>query len=171
MLYSRVRPVGAIAPFAVAGKQSTQVVYEYQGLPSYTITVPVAATHPGVFPLGTVPIVRKGDTLVLYATGAGATDRAVADGQITDGPPFPRLLAPVTVTVGGVSCPVLYAGYAPALIAGMVQINVQITADVPGGYARQYACLCLPAKPRRILQDPRALRRCSHAEDARVRIR
>jgi uncharacterized protein (TIGR03437 family) len=39
----------------------------------------------------------------------------------------------VTVRVGGVSCPVEYAGGAAGLVAGALQVNVQIAAGVPTG--------------------------------------
>jgi uncharacterized protein (TIGR03437 family) len=38
---------------------------------------------------------------------------------------------PVSATIGGVRAEVLYAGAAPGLIAGVVQINVLIPAGVP----------------------------------------
>lgn len=49
--------------------------------------------------------------------------------------PYPRPVLPVTVEVGGVSATVTYAGAAPALIAGLMQVAVQVLAGVqPGGY-------------------------------------
>ena len=41
--------VNAVAPLALAGKRSTQVRIEYQGVLSAPVTVPVARTRPGVF--------------------------------------------------------------------------------------------------------------------------
>jgi len=37
--------------------------------------------------------------------------------------------------MGGVECPVLYAGAPPGLVAGAMQVNVQLPANVPSGDA------------------------------------
>jgi uncharacterized protein (TIGR03437 family) len=39
----------------------------------------------------------------------------------------------VTVTIAGINAPVQYAGAAPGLVAGVMQINVQIPDGVPSG--------------------------------------
>jgi uncharacterized protein (TIGR03437 family) len=39
----------------------------------------------------------------------------------------------VTVTIGGVDAPVLYAGSAAGLISGVMQVNVTIPATAPTG--------------------------------------
>jgi uncharacterized protein (TIGR03437 family) len=39
----------------------------------------------------------------------------------------------VTATIGGVNCPELYAGGASGLVAGALQVNVQIAPGVPSG--------------------------------------
>jgi endo-1,4-beta-xylanase len=139
LLYTQVGQTGAMVPFGVAGKTATQVQYEYQGIQSNTVTVPVRDAVPGLFTLdssgkGAGAILdtayrvisknnpaRRGDVVLLYGTGGGT---AGPDGLLT---------AKASVTIGGVDCPVLYAGSAPGLIAGAVQVNVQVASGVPSG--------------------------------------
>jgi endo-1,4-beta-xylanase len=151
LLYSRVGQVSAIIPFAVAGKTTTQLQYEYQGIVSNTVTVPVKLTVPGLFTLdssgkGAGAILdtsyhvisrdnpaRSGDYLLLFATGGGATTPVSIDGQIALSPPIPMAIAKVTVTIGGIECPVQFSGGASGLVAGALQVNVQVARDVPAG--------------------------------------
>lgn len=65
-----------------------------------------------------------GSVISLYGTGFGLLSSSTADGRVVTGP-IPTAL-PVSATIGGVRAEVLYAGAAPGLIAGAVQINVRI---------------------------------------------
>ena len=138
-------------PFEIAGQATTQVQYEYQGILSNAVSVPVKPTTPALFTLdssGTGPgaildsayqanslanPVRKGDALLLFATGGGVTTPVSVDGQIALTAPFPLVAAKTTVSIGGVDCPVIYSGGASGLVAGAVQVNVIVSADVPSG--------------------------------------
>ncbi len=151
MIYSRVGQMSAVAPFSIAGKSASTVWYEYQNLASNPIHVNVSATHPGVFsldstgsgpgaildaanrPVSTANPAARGDTVVLFATGGGVFSPAMADGAIAPASDPPQLAAKVTATIGGIDCPVRYAGAAPGLIGGVVQINVQVDSVVPSG--------------------------------------
>lgn len=151
VLYSQVGQMSAVVPFEVAGNATTQVVYEYQGIQSNPITVNVAPTRPGIFTLdasgqGDGAIldlsydavspanpVHRGDYILLFATGAGVMMPSSADGQIALSAPFPEVAADVSVTIGGVTCPVQYAGAAYGLVAGAVQINAQVPDGVGAG--------------------------------------
>jgi endo-1,4-beta-xylanase len=133
LLYAQVGQVGAVVPFSVAGKTSTSVQYEYLGVASNTVVLPVAPALPGLFTLdssgaGAGAILdsayrvvsktnpaRHGDYLILYGTGGGVSP------------------SDVTVTIGGVDCPVSYAGAAPGLVPGALQVNVLIAPGVPSG--------------------------------------
>ncbi len=61
--------------------------------------------------------------MALYGTGGGPLT--------TDTPP--RLMLPVSATVGGLSAQVFYAGIAPGLVQGVMQINVAIPSAVTPG--------------------------------------
>jgi uncharacterized protein (TIGR03437 family) len=88
-------------------------------------TVVRAANNQIVTP--TNPI-RPGDTLVIYLTGMGLTTPAVTAGWAAPASPLAFASTVPTVTLGGASLNVQYAGLAPGEV-GVYQIN----AVVPGG--------------------------------------
>jgi endo-1,4-beta-xylanase len=150
IIYSLVRQSSVVVPFSVK-PPSTQVVYEYNGVQSAPVTVPVVAAVPGVFTLdssGTGPgailnqdnsvnsasrPAAKGSIVILYATGGGVTTPALDDGDVVSGQHL--LAAKTTVTIGGQNADVQYAGAAPGLVAGVVQVNVVVSASAPSGAA------------------------------------
>jgi uncharacterized protein (TIGR03437 family) len=74
--------------------------------------------------------------VTLYITGAGAVSPSIATGAA---PPLATALAnlpkpqqSITVTVGGIQCPIQFAGI-PWGLVGVTQINIQIPADAPLG--------------------------------------
>ena len=103
---------------------------------STATAVPVAPSAPGFFTANGALIAlkadgslitnqnpaRPGDVIILWATGEGQTNPFGRDGVLS-APPFPRPLLPVTVTVGGQSAQVAFAGAAPGF-SGLFQINV-----------------------------------------------
>jgi uncharacterized protein (TIGR03437 family) len=151
MIYARVGQIAAVVPFVLAGRSVAQVQYEYLGIPSALFPVNITPTLPGLFTLdasgqGAGAILdasyrlvsaanpaRRGDVILLYATGGGVTSPASVDGQIIASPPFPAPVAAATVRIGDVNCPVQYAGGASGLVAGTLQVNVQVAAAVPSG--------------------------------------
>jgi uncharacterized protein (TIGR03437 family) len=70
-----------------------------------------------------------GSVVIVYGTGFGLLRPAAVDGQPADGP-APTATA-VSAMIGGVPTEVLYAGAAPSLVAGVVQINVRIPRGIP----------------------------------------
>jgi len=144
MVYAGSGQIDVVAPFGLAGKKSTRVQVWYQGIPSAIIPLPVSPTSPGIFtqdgsgrgaavlnvdsslPGRPAP---AGRVVSLYATGGGVTNPPLADGQ-QDIYPVP-LAASVQVLLNGSAVPVLYAGSAPDLPAGVVQVNFQIPQDFP----------------------------------------
>jgi uncharacterized protein (TIGR03437 family) len=151
VLYASAGQVNAVVPYAVAGQSSTEVQVEYLGAVSAAITLPVAATLPGIFTLdgsgaGAGAIlnaadesvnsasnpVAPGDWVSIFATGAGATTPAGVDGLLATAP-LSTPQAPVMVTIGGLACQVNYAGAAPGLVAGVLQVNALVPAGVAPG--------------------------------------
>ena len=152
LLYSIAGQISAIVPFAVAGKQRTSVQYEYQGIQSTAVTAPVVAAKPGLFTLDASgkgqaaaldnsfnPVTRaspiaRGGVVLLFLTGAGQTSPPGTDGLITSPQAsLPVPVAKVTATIGGIDAPVLYAGGAPGLVQGGLQVNLQVPATVAPG--------------------------------------
>ena len=79
-----------------------------------------------------------GSAVVLYLTGGGLTSPGGIDGTVTPSSPLQPLKNwtlgsnVVTATVGGIPATVVFAGAAPTLITGVVQINLQLPAGVTG---------------------------------------
>jgi len=54
------------------------------------------------------------------------------DGMLAT-PPYPQVKPNVVVTMGGVPCVTNYAGAAPGLVSGVLQINAQVPTGVTPG--------------------------------------
>jgi uncharacterized protein (TIGR03437 family) len=152
LIYTSSSQMSVVVPYEVAG--STQVHVVYQGQSSNVVRVPVTAVFPGIFTVdssghGQGAIVNQdgtvnsqtnpapaGSIVFVYATGEGQTNPAGVDGKPGDSPaPLPVAQPGVTATIGGLNLPVLYAGGVPGLVAGVLQVNVQIPAGAPSGNA------------------------------------
>jgi virginiamycin B lyase len=151
LLYVSETQVSAIVPYEVAGKTSTAVTLMYGGTTSAALSLAVNPTQPGLFSqsktgLGPGAIYNQDGTLnssanpaerdsiiVLYGTGDGQTIPSGVDGQVaTSLPPKPVLMP--TVTIGGLQATdIRYYGGAPALAAGVFQINVVVPPTLPQG--------------------------------------
>lgn len=152
MVYSVDGQLSTIVPYEVAGKVSTQVQVEYLGVLSDAVQLPVAAAAPALFTLnasgtgqgailnqnnsvnGPANRATKGTVVILYATGEGQTIPAGVNGKISVAP-LPKPQLPVTVQIGGANAQVNYAGAAPGLVAGVLQVNVLVPQQAPSGDA------------------------------------
>ena len=70
----------------------------------------------------------------MFCTGEGQTNPAGVDGQLAN-TVYPKPKLPVEVTIGGQTAQVVYAGAAPTLVAGLMQINAQVPAGIAAGSA------------------------------------
>ncbi|HKD09961.1 MAG TPA: IPT/TIG domain-containing protein [Bryobacteraceae bacterium] len=149
IIYTSAAIVSAIVPYSVSGLSSVSVVVSYNGKASAVTTLPVGLTAPGIFTAdatgsGQAAALNQdgslnnsshpaavGSTIVLYVTGEGQTSPAGVDGKLALAPPYPAPLQYVNVTIGGLPAAVAYAGAAPTLVAGVMQVNVQIPSGVP----------------------------------------
>ncbi len=69
----------------------------------------------------------RGSVISVFMTGAGRMTPGQPDGSLTTvTPPFPLVALGASCNIGQVT----YAGAAPGLLAGAVQVNVQISQDV-----------------------------------------
>ena len=64
---------------------------------------------------------------MLYGTGFGRMDPQPADGQIAGQTAVTKL--GVTASIAGVPAEVTYAGAAPGLVTGVVQVKLRVPAD------------------------------------------
>jgi uncharacterized protein (TIGR03437 family) len=143
VLYTSDGQVNVVAPWTLAGKPSTSIQVESGGIQSAAIKANIAPTAPAVFPgavvntpdnsLNPAVAVARGGYLTLYATGGGTTGMPVIDGQFSSG--SANLVAPVSAQIGGLDAAVAYAGDAPGLVSGALQINLQVPANTPIGSA------------------------------------
>ncbi len=96
----------------------------------------IAATHADnsllgattLFPNNAATPAKPGETIVLYATGFGATTPAIPDGKLVTSS-LPLAALPV-VTIGGAEAKVSFGGL---VSAGLYQINVIVPADAADG--------------------------------------
>ncbi len=154
LVYVSPGQINAIVPFALAGQTSAQVLVTRFGVASAAITVPLQTTSPGIFTASqsgsgqgaiwqqgangqftfnssTNPA-SSGTALEIFATGMGVwTPPAQSDLALFGGASFTT--QPVSVTIGGQSAKVLYAG----TIGGMLTSwsVLQVNAVVPAGLA------------------------------------
>jgi len=150
LTYVSSTQVNAVVPYEVIGKSSIQLRVESQGATSPGVDLQVADSEPAIFTMnssGTGPgailnqdwslnsasnPARAGSVIAIYATGEGQTDPPGADGMISGGNLRKPVLA-VSATIGGQAADVLYAGSAPGLVAGVLQVNVSVPIFISSG--------------------------------------
>jgi uncharacterized protein (TIGR03437 family) len=124
---------GAISAPATAQLQTYAPAFFIQPGTSFVF----ASRLPNYIPISSSAPAHPGDTLVLWATGFGPTTPQAATGTIVSGVPS----APTpTVTVGGVSVPVLNSVLAEDSV-GLYQITIQLPANVPTGAVAIHASI------------------------------
>ncbi|MEO8098003.1 MAG: CotH kinase family protein [Acidobacteriota bacterium] len=110
------------------------------GIQSASLLVQVDATAPGIFVVthasdfGVVSALRPaaaGEMLSFFATGLGAVNPAVRDGEPASLDFVSSTVQTVTAKVNGQTAAVLFAGLAPGY-AGLCQVNVQLPAAITG---------------------------------------
>jgi uncharacterized protein (TIGR03437 family) len=148
ILYVDQTEVRTVIPFRTANQPGTVLQAVYQGVSSNAIVLQSHVASPALFTLAggigqaaalnqdssansTKNPAQKGSVITLYGTGGGALVSGIQDGSVAMSA-IP-LLGAVTATVGGVAAPVEYAGTAPGLVAGGIQVNVLIPATAPSG--------------------------------------
>jgi uncharacterized protein (TIGR03437 family) len=115
-----------------------------------TFINPLAAAAPGIFAVnaanqaavlnldGTLNSpsnpAAPGSIIAIYGTGGGATNPMGRTGEVAPLIQAPLTL-PVAVQINGQNVDVIYAGAAPGLISGVIQINVRIPDTTPPGAA------------------------------------
>jgi uncharacterized protein (TIGR03437 family) len=132
--------INAQIPYETPVNQTVTLSVDNNGATAST-TFTLSAAAPGLFTDASGAVVptstlARGGVAVLYVTGAGAVSPAIGTGAApAAGTAVAQLPAPVqavSVTVGGVTAPLQFAGI-PAALVGVMQINVAIPATVPLG--------------------------------------
>jgi uncharacterized protein (TIGR03437 family) len=153
MVFVSPTQINAQLPFQING--NTDVVLRTPGGTSDALKITISPAAPAVFRSGTagpvtdIPtIVRSSnnnlatasnpihpnDHITIYLTGMGQTSPEVAPGAAAPSEPLSYAKLPVTVTIGGTSLFVDFAGLAPGMV-GVYQINALVPfKGVPTGF-------------------------------------
>ena len=139
LLYVSTTQINAVVPYEVAGQKNVNVVVTHDSQASPAFSLPLMGTSPAIFTVtqsGTgqgailsAPGVNlpfapnsadnpapKGSDIAIFGTGGGVLNQAVADGSVLLSvlePPGYHPAASVSLTIGGQSARVFYAGVAP----------------------------------------------------------
>jgi uncharacterized protein (TIGR03437 family) len=152
LLYVGPAQVNLVVPYELAGQTHAQMTVEYQGQPVLSLGIAIVPSAPAILAAdgsgigpgsilnqdGTVNSATRpadrGTVIQIFATGAGLLDTAGVDGSIAAAPlAHPAL--PVSVRIGGLPAEVDYAGAAPGLVSGVLQVNARIPAGAASGKA------------------------------------
>jgi uncharacterized protein (TIGR03437 family) len=155
VVYASDQQTSVMVPYEIAGQPFTYAVVEYQGVQSTPLLYNVVAAIPGIYTqnfqgFGPGAILNqdgftgngpgapaaKGSVVAVYMTGEGQTSPAGATGAIAPvnvPVPWKQPQLGATATVGNLPALVQYYGSAPGLVSGVMQVNVQIPANVPSG--------------------------------------
>jgi uncharacterized protein (TIGR03437 family) len=143
IVYGSISQWNVIVPYEVEGAKTATIQAFVGGAASEIWTLPVTASTPGIFTAnssGTGPAAvlnqdgtinspsnpaARGTMITFYATGEGQTLPEGVTGSVT-GPSGPRPRLPVSVTIGFTEAAVQFAGAAPGLAAGVLQINALV---------------------------------------------
>jgi uncharacterized protein (TIGR03437 family) len=150
LIYVRSDQISAVVPYDLTGKTIAEAVVQFNDKAVGSLIVPVAAAMPAIFAadssgVGQAAILNQdgrlnspsnpaapGSVITMFATGAGATDPSGIDG-LAAVPPYPKPLNPVQVTIGGREAGIEYAGAAPGMVSGVLQVNARVPDQVETG--------------------------------------
>jgi uncharacterized protein (TIGR03437 family) len=152
LLFVSSAQINAIVPYEIAGQVSANVVVTYTNSSSSAFQAQITSTAPGIFSTSqggsgqgailnqnysvnsTSNPAAKGSVVQIFGTGEGQLVPAVSTGSFTTlAGPYPAPVAKVTLTIGGVPAQVTYAGEAPGLVSGVIQVNAVVPASVGSG--------------------------------------
>lgn len=147
LLYASDRQVNAIVPFSITGLANINLCSSAGcsnnislAMTDIDISVfsqngngagPAAALNEDNILNSAANPARVGTVLQIWATGAGPTSPVVEDGSINT--TLTSLANPIGAYIGGAPAEILYAGAAPGLPAGVIQINVRVPEGSPKG--------------------------------------
>ena len=155
IIYTRNTLVSVMVPYELAGRISSAMVVTYNGASSTPLQLRLVDSAPGIYTLtqngsGQGAILNQngsvnsasnpelvGNYIQIFGTGEGQTSPQGVDGLLLPSRlPLPVPNLPVGVSIGGIpvaSTDINYAGEAPGLISGVIQVNAKIPAGVGPG--------------------------------------
>lgn len=148
ILFNGLNQVNAVVPFGLDLSGPANLQVRRQGQLLAEISLPVSPVSQAIFtPYGgsgagavlnqdyslnsAANPASSGSIIMIYGTGFGAMDPTPVDGQLVSG--LATTVLPVTASIAAVPADVVYAGAAPGLVAGVVQVNVRIPQGITPG--------------------------------------
>jgi len=154
LIYVSSGQINAIVPYEITpGRGTTSVVVSTNGMVSPALQLMVTDTAPGLFsanqtgsgqgailnqdnsPNGPNKPAAKGSVIVIFATGEGLLRPQPATGSFTPGNGS-AFIVPVnkpSVMIGGQPATIQFAGEAPTLVSGVLQVNAVVPAGIGSG--------------------------------------
>ena len=153
ILYASATQINAIVPYEMASFSTATVTVQFDGSTSANLQVQIAATQPAIFSLsqggsGQGAILNQdgsvngasnqaavGSVVQIFGTGEGQIKPPGTTGCVTPGAsPYPMPVAqPISLTIGGEPATISYAGEAPTLVCGVIQIDALVPAGLSAG--------------------------------------
>jgi uncharacterized protein (TIGR03437 family) len=154
LMFASGGQVSAMIPYGIAVNTAQQVAVAHGNSISVPQQITIAAAAPGIFASdgsgkgqGIIVGVKAsgdqavadaghpvsaGDVVVIYCTGLGEVNPPIVAGNAASLTQLEQAVNPVTVTIGGVSAPVLFSGLTPGYV-GLYQVNATVPAGVSAG--------------------------------------
>ncbi|BDC50734.1 hypothetical protein F183_A30500 [Bryobacterales bacterium F-183] len=150
LLFVWDRQICVMAPFALAGYPSADIVVESQNNRSQILNTRIVPVQPGILTpdswvygygalwnesgaeITKATPARKGTVVTFFVTGAGLLQAPKQDGWL-NAPPYVEPLAGVGVEIDGQPTEVVRVEDAPGQVAGLVQVRARIPATVASG--------------------------------------
>ncbi|HLG95556.1 MAG TPA: IPT/TIG domain-containing protein [Bryobacteraceae bacterium] len=153
LTYVSATQINAIVPYEMGSVTTATVTVQFGGATSAMFSVQIVPTAPAIFSLsqggsgqgailnqngtvnGDTNPAPKGSIIQIYGTGEGQIVPAGTTGCVTPGTaPFAKPVAqPITLTIGGQPATISYAGEAPTLVCGAIQINASVPTNISSG--------------------------------------
>jgi len=143
--------INVFVPYEISYATSIGVIVDVDGVTSAPVTAPVVASAFGISTAnasgsgqgaifnqdgstnGHSNPAARGSIVTMFGTGEGITTPALPDGALEISTPYSMPQAPVTVKLADQSAEVQYAGAAPFLPTGVLQINAILPTGVASG--------------------------------------
>ncbi len=137
-------------PWELQGQSMATVKVNFEGLVSFTATIPIAATNPAFFEFSdagqltaaaldqnfrvitAANPVQRGQVVQFFVNGLGAVTNQPADGAVALANPLSTTTQTPGVTIGGQNAPVQFSGLAPGIV-GLYQVNAVVPLNIGTG--------------------------------------
>jgi uncharacterized protein (TIGR03437 family) len=145
LLYAGAHQINMVVPFGTAtGIEASLQVVAPEGPLTAVRGIAVGPSEPQIFPVivnqdgginsQTHPAPRN-SIVTAWATGGGAMDQGMLDGQVNQSP-LGKVMQPLSVELSrlgeGDAGEVTYAGAAPGMVAGVLQVNFRVPTSHSG---------------------------------------